>query len=144
MPLSSPVAFSESRARRLTRYLLAALFLITGTLHFTHTAAYAAIIPPGFPLPRVLVLGSGVLELLGAAGLLWPDRRVRRWAAYGLALLLVAVFPANIYMAAEGIGLEGASGRLLLWLRLPLQLPLIAAAWWVGRGFTGRAREGGG
>ncbi|HYE95106.1 MAG TPA: hypothetical protein VD962_02775 [Rubricoccaceae bacterium] len=133
----------ESRARRRTRYALAALFLATGALHFTHTAAYAAVVPPGFPVPRALVLVSGAFELVGALGLLWPERRVRRGAACGLALLLVAVFPANIYMATEGLGLEGAPSRLLLWLRLPLQLPLIAAAWWVGRGFTGRAGEGG-
>ena len=67
---------------------------------------------------------SGVAEILGGIGLLIP--RTRRVAGYGLALLLVAVFPANLYMAVAHVTFPGVLGnRWLQWLRLPLQVPLI-------------------
>ncbi len=79
-----------------------------------------------FPQPKLLVLISGAAEIMGAIGLLIP--RFRRPAAYGLTLLLVAVFPANIYMAIAHIPSTGLLGnRWVQWLRLPIQFPLI---WW--------------
>jgi uncharacterized membrane protein len=76
------------------------------------------------PHPAELVMISGVAEILGGIGLLIPG--TRRWAAYGLAALLVAVFPANIYMAVAHVSFPGVLGsRWLQWLRLPIQLPLI-------------------
>ena len=120
----------ELPRRRWARRLLAAFFLGMGTLHFTHTSAYLPVMPPALPAPRTLILVSGVFEWLGGLGLLVPDRRVRRAAGWGLAALLVAVFPANVYMATEGLVLNGPVGRMLLWLRLPFQPLLIAWALW--------------
>jgi uncharacterized membrane protein len=87
---------------------------------------YVRIVPPVFPQAKALVLISGGAELLGGIGLLIP--RLRRAAAYGLALLLIAVFPANIYMAVAHVPATGLLGnRWFQWLRLPFQVPLI---WW--------------
>ena len=71
---------------------------------------------------------SGVAEIAGGIGLLIP--RWRNHAAWGLVLLLIAVFPANIYMAVAHLQYEGLLGKSWVqWLRLPLQLPLIYWAW---------------
>jgi len=75
----------------------------------------------------MLVQISGGAEILGGLGLLL--RRFRRLAAYGLASLLVAVFPANIYMAVAHVPFPGVMGESWMqWLRLPLQIPLIVWA----------------
>jgi uncharacterized membrane protein len=109
---------------RLGRWAFAGLFLVSGILHFARPEPFARIMPPLFPRPKDLVLISGAAEILGGVGLLVA--RTRRPAAYGLALLLVVVFPANIYMAVAHVPFPGLLGnRWLQWLRLPLQLPLI-------------------
>jgi len=80
----------------------------------------------------MLVWISGVAELAGGVGLLL--RRYRRWAAYWLALLLVVVFPANIYMAVVHVPFAGLMGETWIqWLRLPLQIPLIVWALYYAR-----------
>src|SRR5262249_24521291 len=76
---------------------LAAMFLVPGVAHFVQPVrgGLIAIVPPGLPAPGLLVTITGVLELLGAAGLLIPQTRVA--AAVCLALLMIAMFPANVY-----------------------------------------------
>jgi len=82
---------------------LAAMFTLTGLSHFVGMREeMVAMIPPMLPAPELLVAVSGVLELAGAVGLLWP--RTVPWAAAGLSGLLVAVFPANVYAIAAGVG----------------------------------------
>ena len=78
---------------------LAAMFVLTGVAHFAPPlrAALIAIVPPQLPVPGLLVTVTGVLELLGAVGLLVPITRVA--AALCLLLLMLAMFPANIYAA---------------------------------------------
>lgn len=78
---------------------LAAMFVLTGIAHFAPPLRgdLIAIVPPQLPAPRLLVTLTGVLELAGAAGLLWPVTRVA--AAICLLLLMLAMFPANIYAA---------------------------------------------
>jgi uncharacterized membrane protein len=116
-------------ARRWGRLLLALLFIAAGALHFLNTAFYVNIVPPYLPHPRELVLLSGIAEILGGCGVLVP--RARRAAGWGLVLLLLAVFPANLHMAQEALRNGGLSPwTLLLLVRLPLQLALIA---WVER-----------
>lgn len=118
---------------RTSRWIFATIFVVSGILHFVIPETFARIVPPMFPQPRLLVLISGGAEILGGVGLLIP--RTRRPAAFGLAVLLVAVFPANIYMALAHVPSAGLMGnRWLQWLRLPVQLPLI---WWAWR-YTSR------
>jgi len=107
---------------------VAALFGAAGALHLAWPAPFVAIVPPWLPAPRLIVLASGGAALVGAAGVLAP--RTRRAAGWALALFLVAVFPANVQMlqAARAAGAPPAA-QLLLWLRLPLQLLLLAWVW---------------
>jgi uncharacterized membrane protein len=108
---------------------MAAMFFFTGSDHFLHPGRYVAMMPPVLPAPLVLVYLSGFFELLGATGLLL--RRFRRWAGYGLAALLLAVFPANIYVAVSGSHVAGlVESSWYYWVRLPLQFVFIAWALW--------------
>ncbi len=106
------------------RWAFAGLFVVGGILHLAMPKPYIRIVPPMLPRPDLLVLISGGAEILGGIGLLVP--RLERPAGYGLAVLLIAVFPANIYMAIAHVPFNGILGnRWLQWLRLPVQIPLI-------------------
>jgi uncharacterized membrane protein len=106
---------------------LALLFGVAGVLHFLTPEFFLRIVPPWVPDPRLAVSLSGLAELAGAIGLLVPATRTA--AGWALIALLVAVFPANVYMLQQAMA-QGASPTALavLWLRLPLQ-PLLV--WWV-------------
>ena len=102
------------------RILAAAAFVYMGILHFLHLDFFRRIVPPIFPAPALLVMISGVCEVAGGLGLLIP--RLRAAAGWGLIALLIAVFPANIYMAIHPDAVAGFHvSPCLLWLRLPLQ-----------------------
>lgn len=110
------------------RLLLAAFFVIAGILHFLFPEPYIRMVPPQVPWPAVMVWVSGVAEIMGGIGLVLPGWR--RPAAWGLVLLLIAVFPANLYIALAHVQFAGLLGKSWAqWLRLPLQLPLIYWAW---------------
>ena len=109
------------------RLLAAALFLFTGSLHFLKPEIFVAIVPPMLPAPALLVAISGAAEIAGAAGLLLPQ--TRRIAVYGLIALLLAVFPANIYMAVAHEKFASFAPQWILIVRLPLQLLLIGWIW---------------
>lgn len=101
-------------------------FFIGGIAHFVATDLEAAIVPPYIPWPVAAVLVSGVFELLGAAGILVPS--LRRAAGIGLFLLTLAVTPAHIYMLQQP---ELFNVPLwALWLRLPIQVALLALIVW--------------
>ncbi len=114
---------------------LAVMLVATATAHFTPPSIsvmpghddLAAMVPPFVPLPHVMVYVTGLLELLGAAGLV---RAVTRpMAGIGLAVLFVLMLPANIYAAIENIPLNGDPATPL-WFRIPEQLLFIAIALW--------------
>jgi len=113
---------------RITALLFtAAFFLAAGFLHFVRPVPFVKIVPPLLPHPSALVYISGAAEIAGGLGLLIPP--LRRVAAWGLVALLIAVFPANIYMAVDRIQVTVAPLPVwTLWARLPLQFVLI---WWV-------------
>lgn len=87
-------------------------------------------VPPNLPKPALLVTITGVVEFIGAAGLLLPTTAAA--AAYGLIALLVAVFPANVHAARVGVVIAGRRAMPLVW-RASLQLFWIVALWWVAR-----------
>lgn len=114
------------------RWALAAMFLVTASAHFgARRPDLVRMVPPSFPEPELLVTLTGVAELLGAAGLLFP--RLAPWAAGGLALLLVAMFPANVHAARAGLTIGGAAVTPLA-PRAVLQVVFLAAVLAAGFG----------
>lgn len=119
--------------RVVLRVVLALAMMAIGVDHFAAPDFFVRIVPRALPAPVLLVQISGVCEVLGGAGLLVPPSRLpwaRRAAGMGLALLYVAVFPANINMVIHP-ELGGSVPIWALWLRLPLQVVLIVLALWV-------------
>ena len=104
---------------------LAAMFVLTGMSHFVGMRDdLISMVPPALPQPELLVTLTGVLELAGAAGLL--VRRTVPWAAGGLAVLLVLMFPANAHAAIEGLTIGGEQA-MALGPRALLQLVFLGA-----------------
>jgi len=100
------------------------LFLITGSAHFFVTAQMASMIPPFVPARVAIVYMTGVFELLGAVGIWIP--RLARLTGLCLILLLIAVFPANVYAAWHYLPIVGhEAGPRYLLMRTPFQLILI-------------------
>jgi len=123
---------SKPYPRQIARLAAAFLFLLTGILHFVLTDKFLLIVPPFLPWPLGLVYVSGFFELLGGLGLLFP--RFQRLAGIGLIVLLIAVWPANIYMAIENIQVGGMMNQpILQWLRVPLQAVIIAWVHWCSK-----------
>ena len=110
-----------------------------GVMHFVRPEPFVAIMPAFLPWHLELVWISGAFEIALGAGLLVPT--TRRLSAPGLIALYVAVFPANVNMAVHGISPPGGPEvpALLAWARLPLQLVLIAWAYWYTRAEPGEA-----
>jgi uncharacterized membrane protein len=108
------------------KIVFAVLFIFAGTLHFIATPLYAKIMPPYLPHPISLVQISGIAEILGGIGLLFPP--TRKSAAWSLIALLICVMPANVQMAMDHVKWP-AIPEWALWARLPIQIPLIAWAW---------------
>jgi len=114
------------------RYALSLMFVFTGVAHFNRMRHdLVKMVPPSVPQPMAAIYLTGVLELMGAAGLLVP--RTERWAAWGLILMMVAMFPANVRAARQGIPLRGRPATPL-WLRTPMQVLFIGLLWWSTRG----------
>jgi uncharacterized membrane protein len=103
-------------------------------MHFVKPHWYERIMPPPVPAKRELVYASGVAEIAGGLGVL--HARTREAAALWSIATLVAVFPANVYMAIDAERFERGvpGGRAALWLRLPVQAVFIAWAWAARRG----------
>ncbi len=105
------------------------LFIAAGVLHFVSPEFYVRIMPSFVPWPILAIYLSGLAEIIGGAGLLIPN--TRRLAGVWLIAVLIAVYPANVYMALEParFGLPAWA----LYARLPLQFVLMAWAWWCSR-----------
>ena len=120
---------NESNVKQSFRILLAVSMITAGIFHWVTPRPFVQMMPPYLPYHLELVLISGVFEILGGIGLLIP--KVSRAAAWGLILLLIAVFPANVNMAVNDVVIDGIPHNLLAyWLRLPFQGILISWAWW--------------
>lgn len=117
----------SERAGKGSRRLLGAFFIAGGVNHFINSRAYEAIVPPSLQSrAREVVQVSGVAEIAGGLGVLVPP--LRRTSGMGLVALLVAVFPANLYMAREPERFKKIP-RWVLYARLPLQPLMMVWAW---------------
>jgi uncharacterized membrane protein len=112
------------------RIVLAIFFIVAGGLHFLVPQNYLKVMPPYLPAPLTLVRMSGAAEILGGLGLFAPS--TRRAAAWGVVALLIAVLPVHLFMVIDHASFASIP-LWALWLRLPLQLPLIYWAWLYAR-----------
>ena len=115
-----------NKIRTLSKYLLALFMVGAGTLHFIRPDFYLNIMPPYLPFHLELVYLSGFIELV--LGLLLLVPRCSRFAAWGIIALLIAVFPANIYLYQNQDVLPAPP--IIHFLRLPLQGVFILWAYW--------------
>jgi uncharacterized membrane protein len=124
----NPVASIKSNARIATGLT----FIFIGATHFLMPEKYLEMMPPFIPAPLTIIYISGFFEILGGVGLILPWTKLT--AAFGLIALLLAVFPANIYVAINNVQLGGfMSEPFYQWLRLPLQFVLIGWVWFVSK-----------
>jgi len=113
-------------------YLIAFSFVLIGFSHFINPTFFINIMPPSLPYHLELVYLSGFFEI--SLGALLVFNKTRKLAAWGLILLLIAVFPANIYLvqSTEAQQALGISETMAI-VRLPFQLVFIAIAFWFTR-----------
>lgn len=108
-------------------------FVFAGVSHFLIPDTFMKLMPPFVPFPMAMVYISGIFEILGGIGLIIS--KTKKAASYGLILLLLAVYPANIYVAIGNIQLGGfMSNSYYQWIRVFLQIPLIFWVWWTAKG----------
>jgi len=115
-----------SHIKAASKYLLAMFMITAGIMHFANPAFFLKIMPPHLPLHKELVLVSGIFEVLLGVLLLVP--RSSRMAAWGIVALLIAVFPANLYLYQHQDILPASP--IIHLLRLPLQGVFILWAYW--------------
>ena len=117
----------KRRPKRFALLGLAVFFVLAGANHFVNPDFYVEIMPPYLPAHLALVYLSGLLEILGGVAVLAPG--VRTSAGWGLIILLLAIFPANVHMALNPDSFPDAT-RFALYARLPFQALFIAWAYW--------------
>jgi uncharacterized membrane protein len=103
-------------------YLMAFLYIIAGINHFRKPGMYIRIIPPLFKNPKLINTLSGIAEILLGILLLFPFSK--KFAVWGIIALLIAIFPANLFMFQDKKASFGLP-KWILFVRLPLQIVLI-------------------
>jgi len=121
----------SSMTKQIGLILLALFFIGAGINHFINSDIYVSIMPSYLPAPLELVYLSGLFEILGGICVLLSP--IRQWAGYGLIALLIAVFPANFYMAMNPDKFVDIGSACVLYARLPLQFLLIWWTFWATR-----------
>ena len=120
--------------KELSVYLMSLFYINIGIKHFTDPEWFLHIIPPYLTMIGLeLVYVSGIFEIL--LGVLLLFSKYRKIAAYGIILLLIAVYPANIYLAfnQQPQELIGISSFAASWIRLPIQFILIGIAYYLSK-----------
>src|SRR5271167_2155704 len=120
--LQMPFAFGWWTSLRIA---LAGVFLLTASAHWgKRRPDLIRMVPPFFPRPDLLVTATGILEILGSLGLMLP--RFASYAALGLSVMLLSVFPANIHAARRNLNIAGSPVPKLL-PRTLIQIAFLAA-----------------
>ena len=114
------------QAKAISKFVLAIFMIGAGSMHFANPAFFLKIMPPYLPLHDELVLLSGACEILLGVLLLVPS--CSQLAAWGIVALLIAVFPANIYLYQHQNILPASP--IVHLLRLPLQAAFVLWAYW--------------
>ena len=117
----------EKNIKLFSIIIMSISYVSIGVNHFTIPEWFLQIVPPCLPYKLELVYISGFLEIILGVMLLIPATRF--YAAWGLILLLIAVYPANIYLAQTN-GAAMNTTPLVAWGRLPFQFVFIALAYW--------------
>ena len=111
----------------ITILIMAYFYISVGIKHFTEPEWFLQIYPPFLPFGLAAVYVSGFFEVLFGIMLLIP--KTRYYAGWGLIALLIAVFPANIYLAyTNGAAMDIPAA--VAWGRLPFQALFIGLAYW--------------
>ncbi len=117
------------KARSISCYVIACLYLAAGVMHLVLPAPFVAIVPNWVPAPALMVMLTGLAEILGAIGI--AQRRIaslRKAAAWGLAVYAACVWPANFQHMAIDLAKPDRDYMLAYHIpRLMLQPVLI---WW--------------
>jgi uncharacterized membrane protein len=118
------------KLKTLLIYLMGLGYIWVGFQHFIDTSFFIKIMPPSFPFHTESVYISGILEILFGSGII--IKKTRLYASWGIILLLIAVFPANIYLAFSEDAQQaiGVSSFFASWVRLPIQFLLIGLAYY--------------
>ena len=111
----------------LSLIVMGVFYISIGISHFTSPIWYVQIVPPYLPYKLELVYISGLFEILFGGMLLF--KKTRFLAGWGLILLLIAVYPANIYLAQTN-GAAMNTTPLIAWGRLPVQFIFVGLAYW--------------
>lgn len=115
------------------KFVLGVFMIVAGANHFIDPEFYMNIMPPYIPAHKLMVDLSGIAEIVLGVGLLVPVPRISRLSAWGIIALLIAVFPANIYVFQNHEDIFPDVHPALHFIRLPLQGLLILWAWWYTR-----------
>ncbi|MFB1080747.1 DoxX family membrane protein [Jeotgalibacillus sp. JSM ZJ347] len=109
------------------RRLYGAIVLYAGIMHFFKERNFRKIVPPILPFKKAIVYLTGVIEVI--LGAMLALNKGTKYAGKGLAYFLIAVWPANIYMAQKNVKIAGKRMPAALWGRVLFQIPLIKWAW---------------
>ena len=110
-------------------YIMGVGYIWVGVQHFVDTSFFLKIMPPSFPLHKESVYVSGILEVLFGCGIIF--KKTRFYSSWGIIILLIAVYPANIYLAFSEDAQQAisVSSFFASWVRLPIQFVLIGLAY---------------
>jgi uncharacterized membrane protein len=124
--------------RQAARIGMAIAMVVAGITHLVRPLPFLQHLPAWVPAAELLIFVTGIAEVVLGLALLLPQPW--RWrAGIVLAAYLVAVFPANVYVAVAGVDVDGQPDGIYAWLRLPLQVLFVAWALWSTRPDSGGA-----
>lgn len=115
------------------RTVYSIILFTAGVLHFLGEKSFRRIVPKFLPFRKAIILITGVFEIIFSV-LLWV-KKGQRITGKLLAFFMIAVFPANVYMAINKVAFQPGkkANPWIVWLRLPLQIPLVVGALTLGR-----------
>jgi uncharacterized membrane protein len=116
------------------RIAMAAMLFFTAVGHFIFSNGMSMMIPVFIPFKKELIYGTGILEILGAFGLLFANEE--KLTAWLLIIFFILILPSNVFAAMQRLDYEKGTydgpGPRYLWFRGPLQLFFIGWVWYFG------------